>query len=230
MKKIAIIAAAASLSIAPMTVKAANPLDALGGILSSVTSTTNFEISDITGVWAYQSPAVSFKSDNTLSKIGGLAASAALEDKLAQYYDAVGLNTLEITINTDETFAMKVRGITLTGTVAKDGDGGNLTFTFSAFGKISIGAVSAMAEKSATNNLTLTFDVSKVITIIEKVSSIVNISSIQTLVALLQNYEDLYAGARLKKIAEAPATGDSGSASEGNATSGAEALKNLLKK
>lgn len=235
MKSILSLSAAFVLAIASFTASAVNPLDALSGIVSNLTSTTNFQISDIVGTWEYQSPAVSFKSDDALSKIGGVAASTALEDKLKTYYTTAGLNTLVLTVNSDDTFSMKIKSISLTGTITKDDDSGNLTFNFSAFGKISIGKVSAMAEKSATNNLTLTFDVSRLITILDKVAEVAKIQSIQTLTSLLKNYDGLYAGARLKKTGSASSTSSTNSqtnsnGSNGSASKAADALKGLFGK
>lgn len=236
MKKYLISLSAAFAAVfVPVSVGAVNPLDALTGIVSSLTSTTNFEIADIVGTWEYQSPAVSFKSDAALNKIGGLAASTALEDKLSSYYNTTGLNTLVLTVNSDDTFTMKIKSISLNGTITKDDDSGSLTFSFNAFGKISIGKVSAMAEKSATNTLTLTFDASRVISIIEKVADIAKIQSLQTLSSLLSSYDGLYAGARLKKTGSAGATP---SASNSNSNSGStngsakavDALKGLFGK
>lgn len=234
-KKIIALAACAALGVAASTANAASPLDYLGGVVSSLTSTTNFEISDIVGTWDYQSPAVSFKSDNALNKIGGAAASSALEEKLASYYNTAGLNTLVLTVNSDDSFTMKMRSVTLTGTITKDGDGGNLTFHFSAFGKVSIGAVSAMAEKSALNDLTLTFDVSRVVGILEKVGSVANIASIKTLTSLLSSYDGLYAGARLKKSGNSatdttPSAGGESGLSSSPASGAVDALKGLFGK
>lgn len=222
------IAAAVYIALAPQAAEAVNPLDALGGIVSSLTSTTNFEIADIVGTWSYQSPAVSFKSDAALNKIGGLAASAALEDKLVSYYNSAGLNTLVLTVNSDDSFTMKIKSITLSGTITKDDDSGSLTFKFNAFGKISIGSVSAMAEKSATNNLTLTFDASKVISIISKVAEIAKIQTLQSLSSLLNSYDGLYAGARLKKTSSGSTTQSSSSSSSGS--NALDALKGILNK
>lgn len=235
-KKILSAAIALSIAASPLSVDAINPIDAIGGIVSSLTSTSNFEIADIVGTWAYQSPAVSFKSDNALNKIGGMAASTALEDKLASYYKTAGLNTLVLTVNSDDTFTMKIKSISLTGSITKDDDAGNLTFNFSAFGKINIGKISAKAEKSATNNLTLTFDASRVISIVEKIAAVANISSIKTLSSLLSSYDGLYAGARLKKTGSASSTSTSTGSSTSTddaaskASKAAEALKGILGK
>lgn len=231
-KRIITLATVLSIALSPAMLEAINPLDALNGIVSSLTNTKNFEIADIVGTWEYQSPAVSFKSDDALSKIGGVAASTALEDKLVTYYNAAGLNTLVLTVNSDDSFNIKIRGISLTGTIEK-ADDGSLVFSFSAFGKVNIGKVAAMAEKSATNTLTLTFDASRVISIIEKVADIAKIQTLQTLSSLLKNYDGLYAGARLKKTGSAPAsnnTNSSSSTGSDGSSKAVDAIKGLLGK
>ena len=192
---------AAVFTAAVFNTTAGNPLEALVGIVSSLTSTSKFEIKDLQGTWAYQSPAVSFKSDQALNKIGGTAASAALENKMAPYYTRLGLNTLVLTMDADGNFEMKIKTITLKGVAVKDSDSGALTFNFNAFGKTNIGKIAAEAQKSATGVLTLTFDVSRVIAIVDKIASVANLQSVSTLSSLLKSYDGIYAGARLKKSA-----------------------------
>lgn len=192
---------AAVFTAAVFNTTAGNPLEALGGIVSSLTSTSKFEIKDLQGTWAYQSPAVSFKSDQALNKIGGTAASAALENKMAPYYTRLGLNTLVLTMDADGNFEMKIKTITLKGVAVKDSDSGALTFNFNAFGKTNIGKIAAEAQKSATGVLTLTFDVSRVIAIVDKIASVANLQSVSTLSSLLKSYDGIYAGAKLKKSA-----------------------------
>lgn len=194
---------------------AGNPLETLGGIVTSLTSTSKFEIKDLQGTWSYQSPAVSFKSDQALNKIGGTAASAALESKMAPYYQRLGLDTIVLTMDAEGGFEMKIKAITLKGTATKDSDDGALTFNFSAFGKTNIGRISAQAQKSATGVLTLTFDVSHVIAIVDKVASIANMQSVSTLSSLLKSYDGIYAGAKFKKSGNGILSGtDKSSSSE----------------
>ncbi|MDE6334122.1 MAG: DUF4923 family protein [Muribaculaceae bacterium] len=221
----------ASLMVSISDASAGNPLEALGGIVTSLTSTSKFEIKDLQGTWSYQSPAVSFKSDQALNKIGGTAASAALESKMSPYYQRLGLNTIVLTMNADGGFEMKIKSITLKGTATKDTDDGALTFNFNAFGKTSIGKISAQAQKSATGVLTLTFDVSRVIAIVDKVASVANIQSVSTLSSLLNSYDGIYAGAKFKKSGNASSIG-SETTSEGTKTDAAQkaadALQGLL--
>lgn len=181
-----------------LTSFAGNPMDALSGLVSAITSTSKFELSDLNGTWNYQEPAISFKSDNALNKIGGTAASVALVSKLKPYYDQIGINTLVLTVDAEAKFVMKIKSAVLKGSITKDGDNGYLTFNFNAFGKIPLGKVSAKAEKSATGVLTLTFDVSRLVTIVDKVSEVAKLSTVQSLTGLLKSYDGIYAGAKLK--------------------------------
>lgn len=239
MKKIiaaAVIAACTGLWGAPCA-SADNPLDALGGIVTALTSSSKFEIADIAGTWSYQAPAVSFKSENALNKIGGVAASAAIESKLQPYYDRLGINTLTLTVDADANFLMKLKGVTLKGTITKESDQGALTFNFNAFGKIALGKISAQATKSATNVLTLTFDASRAIAVADKVASVAKIETLQTVANLLKSYDGIYAGAKLKKTSNSTDTGAAASSDaktdpdngSGNTSKAAEALQNLIK-
>ncbi len=218
---------AAAATVIPAS--AGNPLEALGGIVTSLTSTSKFDIKDLQGTWSYQSPAISFKSDQALNKIGGTAASAALESKIAPYYERLGLDTMVLTMDAEGKFEIKIKAVTLKGTANKDSDDGALTFNFSAFGKTNIGKVAAEAQKSATGVLTLTFDVSRVIAIVDKVASIANMQSVSTLSSLLKSYDGIYAGAKLKKNGNGTPTATTGTDTQSDdATKAADALRGLF--
>lgn len=170
--------------------------NALGSIVGALTSSDNFAVESLVGTWAYSSPAVGFGSDNALKKIGGAAAGAALEQKLEPYYQKTGLTSVTLTVNEDLTFNMNVKKISLEGTISKDNDN-NLVFTFKALGKINLGSVKAMATKSGST-LTLVFDATKLMKIMDSISSIAKISSLSTLNSLLQSYDNLFVGFKMK--------------------------------
>lgn len=174
-----------------------NPLGAIGNVISNLTASSSFELADLQGTWTYASPAVTFKSDNALQKVGGAAAASTIEAKLAPYYSKAGITELQLTVDTENNFTMKLKRGSLKGTVSKDEEG-NLQFSFSAFGKIKLGKVSAFATKSG-NTLNLTFDVSKLITIVKTVSSVSGISSLNTISSLLSSYDGIYAGFKLNR-------------------------------
>lgn len=194
-----LVALVALLALGVSASRAANPLDILSGVVGSVTSTDKFEIKDLEGTWEYKSPAVTFKSDDALTKAGGVAASAAAESKLAPYYSRLGLNTVVITFDAEGNFTVKAKKFSLSGTAVKDSDSGLLTLKFQAAGKLNLGHVSAIASKDATGVLTLTLDATRVISIVDKVASIANNSTLKTMSQLLDKYDGIYAGAKFKR-------------------------------
>lgn len=175
-------------------------LGALGNVINNLTATSEFELTDLQGTWNYQSPAVTFQSDNALQKVGGVAAAATIEEKIKPYYEKAGITSLVLIVEQDLTFTMKLKRGTLKGTITKD-EKGNLEFNFSAFGKIKLGKISAFATK-AGDTLNLTFDVSKLVSIMKTVASTANISSLNTITSLLSSYDGIYAGFKMTLSAE----------------------------
>ena len=175
-----------------------NPLGSLGSVISNLTASSSFELADLQGTWDYQSPAVTFQSDNVIQKAGGAAAASTIEGKMAPYYEKAGITSLQLTVDAENNFTMKLKRGSLKGTVSKD-EQGNLEFNFSAFGKIKLGKVSAFATKSG-NTLNLTFDVSKLISIVKSVSSVSGISSLNTISSLLSSYDGIDAGFKLNRV------------------------------
>lgn len=172
-------------------------LDAIGGVVSNVLANAKFSVDDLVGTWTYTSPAVSFKSDNALKNIGGAGAATAVESKLEPYYKRLGFNKTTLTVADDHSFTMKMGALSLSGTIEKD-DSGNLTFNFSAFKKVSLGKVAAHATKVG-NTLNLTFDATRMIELLTKVSSVLNVSSLNAVTSLLSSYDGIYMGFKLKR-------------------------------
>ena len=188
-------------------------LGALGSFIGNMTANKNFTVDDIVGQWSYTAPSVSFKSENALKNVGG---AAAVENKLAPYYKTLGITRTTLTIAKDHTFSMKMGIIPLKGTVAKTDDG-RLEFTFTGITGRSLGKVDAVATKSGTN-LNLTFDATKFIKVLTSVAGKLNISTLNTLASLLNGYDGIYMGFRLKYTAEAPETATSTTSSKSSAT------------
>lgn len=173
--------------------------DVISGIGNALGITSGkTEVKDLVGVWNYVDPAVTFKSDNLLLKAGGAAAASQVENKLAPYYKTAGLTSLKLTINEDSTFTFKLRVTSLSGTISRDEESGNFVFTFQALKKIKIGSMEAYVIKKG-DQMSLTFDVSKLITIIEKVGSVSGNSTIKGVSALLNQYDGITAGFKLKR-------------------------------
>ncbi|MCI9284951.1 MAG: DUF4923 family protein [Muribaculaceae bacterium] len=180
----------------------------LGDIISGVTGALGLgnskaSIESLSGTWTYNGPAVTFKSDNFLLKAGGAAAAATVEKKLEPYYKTAGLTSLTITINPDSTFTFKAKKASLGGTITRDDVSGQYVFNFRAFKKINVGSMEAYISLNGKNAMELTFDVSKLITIIQKVGAITGNSTIKGVSSLLGQYDGMTAGFDLKKTAAA---------------------------
>lgn len=178
---------------------------ALGDLISGVANKLgvgagSLTIDKLAGTWKYSSPAVSFKSDNLLLKAGGAAAASQVEAKLAPYYKTAGFNSLVLTVNTDSTFTFKARFVTLNGTLTKDDASGNFTFHFQALKSINVGSMEAFIVMNG-DKMELTFDVSKLMTLIEKAGKITGTKSIQAASSILNKYDGMTAGFELTREA-----------------------------
>lgn len=173
-------------------------LGSLGSLIGNVVANNKFSIDDLVGTWSYSSPAVSFQSENALMKIGGAGAATAVENQLAPYYQRLGFTNTSLTVDADHNFTLKMGLLVLKGTVEKDEEDNGLIFNFNAFGKISLGKVKANATK-AGKTLNLTFDATRLIQMLTKISSKLNIKTLSTLSTLLNNYDGIYIGYKLKQ-------------------------------
>lgn len=207
-----ILFAALFILVASASINAQNLKDVLGGlgngsgigtILDNVLGKSDVTVADLQGTWAYVEPSVAFQSDNLLQKAGGAAAATAIVNKIKPYYERVGLNHMELTINADSTFVMKSGKAVMKGDIAK-ADDGNFIFDFKALGKVKIGKMNATITKTATGNVSLTFDASKLITLVDKIASVSGVSTLKTASKMLNSYDGLNVGFILKKTASAP--------------------------
>ena len=118
----------------------------LGNLLEGVFSSSNITVQDLAGVWTSNGPAVCFQSENMLKKAGGIAAAAMVEKELSPYYSKLGLNGTVITIQTDGTFSMKTKMLTLNGTITQSDKGkGVFDFNFTLLG-IKLASATTYAE------------------------------------------------------------------------------------
>lgn len=178
--------------------------DLVGGIAGALgLGNSQADIASLAGVWAYKAPAVSFKSDNLLNKAGGAAAASAVESKLAPYYKTAGLESLVVTIKSDSTFTFAMKKVTLSGTIERNSDGESYLFKFKALGKVSVGQMEGYISLNSSTNMSLTFDASRLVKIIEMAGSITGNSTIKGVSTLLGEYEGITAGFDLTRTGDA---------------------------
>ena len=174
-----------------------NPLGALGNFINNTIANNRFSIADMRGDWRYVSPAVSFQSDNVLQGLGGAAAATALESKLEPHYRRMGFNRTSLTVDEQDNFTLKLGLVALKGKITKTDDD-RLEFEFSAFGRVPLGKLTANATK-AGDTLNLTFDASRLINILTKVSGTLNNNTLSALTDLLNSYDGVFIGFKLRK-------------------------------
>lgn len=170
----------------------------LGGVVNGLLGTDKISPDRLVGTWSYTGAAVCFKTEDLLKKAGGSAMAATLEGKLEPYYNKFGLNKMVLVVNQDQTFTMTSGRIKLSGKVTIDGE--DVYFNFSALGKVSLGKVKTYITMGATGkSMSLMFDVSKLMKVLNVVAGATNIGALNTVNSLLGNYDGLAAGFKLAK-------------------------------
>ncbi|MDE6033173.1 MAG: DUF4923 family protein [Muribaculaceae bacterium] len=172
--------------------------DILGGVVGGLLTTDKVDVNKMVGTWTYSSPAVCFKSENFLQKAGGSAVASTVESKLAPYYKTAGLNKMVLTINEDKSFVMKSGKITARGTIETDGEG-EVYFNFKALGAIPAGKMKAYVTMTAGKQMSLMFDVTKLVTIVKTVGNVSGSTAIKGVTSLLESYDGICAGFKLNK-------------------------------
>lgn len=177
----------------------------LGAMLGNLLSTDRLTLSQIQGTWHYAAPAVTFRTSNLLKKAGGSAASATIVEKLAPIYKRTGFDQSVLTVNADSTFTLTAGKVKLKGNVttlaqSEDSDA-NFLFTFTLGGKMNIGQLNSYVTKSANGSLSVMFDVTKLITLMETVGRLSSNSTVNSAVKLLKSYDGLCAGFEMKPAA-----------------------------
>lgn len=202
---------------------------AVQGVVEGLFTQTDITLEQMVGTWTANGSAVSFQSDNALQKAGGNAAAGAIEQKLDPYYQKYGLTGSTLTVESDGSFTLKVKSLSLKGSISKGSDG-NFDFTFTPFGSFKLGTIRAYVEKPV-GGLNVMFDASKLKSLISSVASLTGNSLATTAGNLLSSYDGLLVGFKFSGYGSSTSTGtQSGSGTSDAARKAADALKGLLGK
>lgn len=144
----------------------------------------------IQGTWNYKEPAVRFESDDMISNLGSSAIESTITPKLEKAYQFVGIKAgaASFSFRADSTFTATLGKKELKGTYTFDPESHTMQLSFDA--KL----LSSMSAKAYIDGakLQLVFPVNKLLQLIKSVGS--NISYLQTIIKLLENYENVYLG------------------------------------
>lgn len=188
--------------LAPATAQAFNISDlfgsgsTVGNIIEGIFTKTNLTVADLQGSWTVNGAAVTFKGDNFLEKAGGLAAAAAVENKIDPYFKQYGLTGGVMTIDETGKASLKLKRGSLNGTFeAIDGKDYNFVFKVKVAG-ISVGTLPTYVEKSYAN-LNVMFDATKLKTLISAIASISGNQLAKAAGDILNQYEGMCVGFKM---------------------------------
>lgn len=170
------------------------------GLIDGLLSNSDFDLKQLEGTWKVTGSAVAFKGEDALSQIGGKAATVAVEKKLDPYYKKYGLTGSEITFDKEGNFTLKIKKLTINGTVEKTGESSFQT-TFKTFGSTTLAPMNTYFERGATGStLSVMWDAKKAFSLIQGVAAFVKSPTSSALSSLLDKYENVYAGFRLNRV------------------------------
>lgn len=173
----------------------------LTDLLKKVASDTATEVIDqvtggkltavaLNGVWNYTQPAVRFESSNVLSSLSGSAFESTITTRMEKAYHFVGIKpgVASFTFNEDKTFKAVLGKKTLEGTYVFDAENHTITLDFSS--KL-LGTMNGRVYLDG-KELQLVFPVTKLVQLIKSVGS--SITYLQSVVKVLENYDEVYLG------------------------------------
>lgn len=150
---------------------------------------------NLTGTWSYVGTAVQLKSDNTLQQIGGALATTALEQKINEKLETLGIkpNELSFTFDTDSTFSSSLGGKKLEGTYQYDAEKQIINFKYAGFLNLT-----ANVSQSA-NYVSFLYDADKLLVLLTTLSEMTNNQTVRSIGSLAANYDGVMMGLKLKK-------------------------------
>lgn len=168
-------------------------------IVTSVTGGQKLTAENLQGTWVYENPALQLKDENTFKNIAGSVATSEVEKKLQEYCEKVGIveGEFNYVFNADGTFTSKLKRMNLKGTYTFDSEARTVCLKYSILGKslLTLDADVILAG----NQLTILFNADKLLDFLSAISSISNITALQAINKLADEYDGLKAGFDMKK-------------------------------
>mgnify|MGYP003827727849 CR=1 FL=1 len=164
-------------------------------VLSSVIgSSSTIAEKDLVGTWKYNGSDCAFQSEDLLAKAGGEVAAGNIESKLNTAFSKVNVkasNTM-FTFNNDKTFSGKLMGKDISGTYTLDSKNSKINFKGALF-------TSTCYVSKTGSNLSLLFDSSKLLSVLQTVGKFSSNSYLTTISSLSKNYKGVKLGFQMKK-------------------------------
>ena len=164
----------------------------LSGLTSIFSKDKQASTENIVGTWEYSEPAITFESDNLLTKAGAGIASNKLEEKLQEQLSKIGIDkgAFTITFNEDGTFTETFGEKSIKGKWKVEDSKLNLVFGQKAI---------PINTQLNGNKLMIVTDATKILDLIKGIASKSSNSNIQTISTLMKGIDGMNAGLTLVK-------------------------------
>ena len=159
----------------------------IGSIIGAITGTS----STVVGSWTYEQPAIELESENVLAQLGGKLAAQQLQNKVAPYYQKIGIKkgSMTLTFNNDGSYTGAIGGRKISGNYTYDKSTHKLHIVF-AGRNISLPGYCSVSG----SQLNLTFPANEILTALQHFSAKSTDSSLNTLSSIMSNYNGVNVG------------------------------------
>lgn len=160
------------------------------GVVKNITKSFSIE-----GTWEYQGISVQFKSDNLLKKAGGKIASNKIENNLNEQLSNIGFQSglTTFVFEKDGTFKNITNGTAIPGKYTYDKKTNELTLKY-------VNHIPLKVQVSGSDtNISLLFGANEFLSMITFIGSASGISVVQSLSSILNSYDGMMIGMKLKK-------------------------------
>ncbi len=166
----------------------------IGNVITSVIGIDKPSQADLIGTWYYVQPGVAFTSDNLLAKAGGEVAATSAKEKLATYYNSLGItkaNTF-LQFTQDGSFSGKVDGKSISGSYTYDEATSQITLKTLLF------TMPAYAKRTTTG-MSILFESKKLLSIMQTIAAVSGNSTLSTIGDISKNYDGIRMGFDMSK-------------------------------
>lgn len=166
-----------------------------GDVLGMVFDMANVATAqNIVGTWVYERPAMVFESKNVMEKLGGLVSGKLIEEKLQKKLGKLGWKkgTMEITFEKDGRFVQRIMGKDIRGSYTMEGSRVKLVY-----GDVLPQVLGSTQLKG--QSLVMAMPTDKLLHYATLLAKYVGGERGQLVSSLLQSYDGMECGFRLKK-------------------------------
>lgn len=160
-----------------------------------VNAVTDKNTASMKGTWTYTGSALAFESDNLLQQAGGAVAASAVEKKLDDFLQRIGIQSgqMSFTFAADSTFQTTIKGKTMKGTYSYDQSTKKTQLKFSKLLNINT------TVNCTSQQMELLFPSDRLLDLLTFLASKSNNATLQSIGSLAESYDGMMLGFTLEK-------------------------------